>query len=95
VLWGLACAGEQGVYQVIEILKRELENVMTNSGNSLRPDKCLTQLVRSYRRKISNVERNNDMPHRHWACVHKREEIERGPGKVSWCREKARTCNIM
>ncbi|XP_018012842.1 glycolate oxidase 2 isoform X2 [Hyalella azteca] len=32
VLWGLACAGEQGVYQVIEILKRELDNVMTNSG---------------------------------------------------------------
>ncbi|KAA0191042.1 hypothetical protein HAZT_HAZT008725 [Hyalella azteca] len=49
VLWGLACAGEQGVYQVIEILKRELDNVMTNSGNSSTPGKHLTEPVGSYK----------------------------------------------
>ncbi|KAF2361933.1 FMN-dependent dehydrogenase, partial [Trinorchestia longiramus] len=31
-VWGLAVAGEQGVYNVLDILKKELENIMCNAG---------------------------------------------------------------
>jgi len=34
VLWGLACDGEKGVYDVLEILKKELVNAMMFSGCS-------------------------------------------------------------
>ncbi|RXG72410.1 Hydroxyacid oxidase 2 [Armadillidium vulgare] len=35
LIWGLACGGEEGAYQVLNIMKTELESTMINSGNIL------------------------------------------------------------
>ncbi|KAB7500165.1 Peroxisomal (S)-2-hydroxy-acid oxidase GLO1 [Armadillidium nasatum] len=34
LIWGLACGGEEGAYQVLNIMKTELESTMINSGYS-------------------------------------------------------------
>ena len=32
MLWGLACDGQRGVQHILDILARELDNIMANSG---------------------------------------------------------------
>ena len=33
ILWGLATAGEDGVTELLSLLREELDNIMANAGN--------------------------------------------------------------
>lgn len=46
VLWGLACGGEEGVHDVLSIIRDELDNVMANTGCSSIQDINKNMVVR-------------------------------------------------
>ena len=54
VLWGLACDGQRGVQHILDILARELDNIMANSGLSKSVD--LSVQIQPYS-KLSNFRR--------------------------------------